>query len=105
MLENAYIEKYKKENYELYNIENTLEDVLSNKRKLLICEEIANYVVVFQFLKNKYVYDYTNKRFNYCQRDTIENLILSNSSLDILAISIIFKSVIFSFNKFLTIRV
>lgn len=58
MLENAYIEKYKKENYELYNIENTLEDVLSNKRKLLICEEIANYVVVSQFLKNKYVYDY-----------------------------------------------
>lgn len=81
MLENAYIEKYKKENYELYNIENTLEDVLSNKRKLLICEEIANYVVVSQFLKNKYVYDYTNKRFNYCQRDTIENLILSNSSI------------------------
>lgn len=81
MLENAYIEKYKKENYELYNIENTLKDVLSNKRKLLFCEEIANYVVVSQFLKNKYVYDYTNKRFNYCQRDTIENLILSNSSI------------------------
>ena len=81
MLENAYIEKYKKENYELYNIENTLEDVLSNKRKLLVCEEIANYVVVSQFLKNKYVYDHTNKRFNYCQRDTIENLILSNSSI------------------------
>lgn len=51
MLENAYIEKYKNEDYELYNIENTLEDVLSNKRKLLVCEEIANYVVVSQFLK------------------------------------------------------
>ena len=81
MLENAYIEKYKKEGYELYNIENTLEDVLSNKRKLLVCEEIANYVVLSQFLKNKYVYDYKTKSFNYCQRDTIENLILSNSSI------------------------
>lgn len=81
MLENAYIEKYKKENYELYNIENTLKDVLSNKRKLLVCEEIANSVVVSQFLKNKYVFDSTTNTFDYRQRDTIENLILSNSSI------------------------
>lgn len=81
MLENAYIKKCKDNNEEIYNIENTLYEVLAGKRKLQISEKIANEVVISNFLKYKYIFDDNKSIFVLKERDTLENIILKHSSI------------------------
>lgn len=81
MLENAYIQKSLENNEEIYNIENTLYEVLSGRRKLQIDEEIADKVVISNFLRYKYVFDPIDKIFILKKRDTLENLILDESTI------------------------
>lgn len=81
MLENAYINYYLVNGEEIYNIEDTLHEVLAGRKKLQLSEEIANEVVISNFLRYKYVFNPINKIFLLKQRDTLENIILDNSSI------------------------
>lgn len=81
MLENAYINYYLDNNEEIYNIEDTLYEVLAGRKKLQLSEEIANEVVISNFLRYKYLFDPIDKIFMLKKRDTLENIILDNSSI------------------------
>lgn len=81
MLENAYINYYLDNGEEIYNIENTLYEVLAGRKKLHLSEEIANKVVISNFLRYKYVFNPIDKIFTLKKRDTLENIILDNSSI------------------------
>lgn len=81
MLENAYIQKSLNNSEEIYNIENTLYGVLSGRKKLQIDEEIADKVVISNFLRYKYIFDPIDKIFVLRKRDTLENLILDKSTI------------------------
>lgn len=81
MLENAYIEKFKSEKYNLYNVEETLLKVINKDKHLQIAKDIANDVVISNFLKYKYVFNHETKAFILKPRDTIENFLLKYSSI------------------------
>lgn len=81
MLESSYIKKFQEENIELYNIENTLEEIMKGNRELSIHTNIAINVLCSYYIKYKYVFNSSENIFELKERDSILNIIKNNSTI------------------------
>ena len=81
MLESSYIKKFQEENIALYNIENTLEEIIKGNRELSIHTNIAINVLCSYYIKYKYVFNSSKNIFELKERDSILNIIKNNSTI------------------------
>ena len=81
MLESSYIKKFQEENIALYNIENTLEEIMKGNRELSIHTNIAINVLCSYYIKYKYVFNSSKNIFELKERDSILNIIKNNSTI------------------------
>ena len=84
MLESSYIKKFQEENIALYNIENTLEEIIKGNRELSIHTNIAINVLCSYYIKYKYVFNSSKNIFELKERDSILNIIKNNSTISLL---------------------
>lgn len=57
MLESAYIKKFQEDGITLYNIENTLEEIINGNRNMHINTDISISVLCSYYIKYKYVFN------------------------------------------------
>lgn len=81
MLENSYIKKYQNEGYSLYNIEDTLQDLLNGKRDFNIANQFSIGNLCRIYATYEYVFDVQNNAFKLVERNSLFNLITHNCSL------------------------
>lgn len=81
MLESAYIKKFQLEGITLYNIENTLEEIINGNRKLQINTDISMSVLSSYYIKYKYIFNLSKNVFELKERDSIFNIIKNNSTI------------------------
>lgn len=81
MLEDSYIKKYKQNGYNLYNLEDTLHNLLLGDRKLPIANEFSIHNLCSYYIKYKYVFNQHDNRFDLEDRHTLMNVIKNNCSL------------------------
>lgn len=81
MLESAYIKKFQKDGIPLYNIENTLEEIINGNRNMHINTDISISVLCSYYIKYKYVFNQSKNIFEIKERDSIFNIIKNNSTI------------------------
>lgn len=81
MLEDAYIRRYKEYGYNLYNIENTLDKLLSNKKEFYFANDFSTASLYSYYIKYEYIFNSINNIFELVERKTLFNLINNNCSL------------------------
>lgn len=81
MLESAYIKKFQEEGIILYNIENTLEEIINGNRNMYINTDISISVLCSYYIKYKYVFNSDKNIFELKERDSIFNIIKNNSTI------------------------
>lgn len=81
MLEDAYIKKYKENGYILYNIEDTLNNLLLGKRDFDIQDDFSIKILCSYYIKYKYIFNTKDNLFHLEKRNLLFNLIHENCSL------------------------
>ena len=81
MLESAYIKKFQEDGIPLYNIENTLEEIINGNRNMHINTDISISVLCSYYIKYKYVFSSNKNIFELKERDSIFNIIKNNSTI------------------------
>ena len=81
MLESAYIKKFQEDGIPLYNIENTLEEIINGNRNMHINTDISISVLCSYYIKYKYVFNSNKNIFELKERDSIFNIIRNNSTI------------------------
>lgn len=76
MLEDSWVKHYKYNDYDLYNIEDTLREALMRKKVLQVAPDIATNVLLMQL--SKYKMSYHENSFVFEEYITIKNFLKTN---------------------------
>lgn len=81
LLEDAWIKLYKERNIELYNIENSLEEILSGNKLLQIAPRIATNILIGQLQKYCFHFNHQTKEFELEEVNTIKSYLQNSKGI------------------------
>lgn len=81
LLEDAWIKLYKEKNIELYNIENSLEEILSGNKLLQIAPRMATNILIGQIQKYCFCFNYKTQVFELKEINTIKSYLQNSKGL------------------------
>lgn len=81
LLENAWIELYKERNIELYNIENSLEEILSGNKLLQVAPQMATNILIGQIQKYRFCFNHQIQKFVLEEVNTIKTYLQNSKGL------------------------
>lgn len=81
LLEDAWIKLYKERNIELYNIENSLEEIFSGNKLLQIAPRMATNILIGQIQKYCFHFNHQTKEFELEGVDTIKSYLQNSKGI------------------------
>ena len=81
LLEDAWIKLYKERNIELYNIENSLEEILSGNKLLQIAPRMATNILIGQIQKYYFCFNHKTQAFKLEEVNTIKSYLQNSKGL------------------------
>lgn len=81
LLEDAWIKLYKERNIELYNIENSLEEILSGNKLLHVAPRMTTNILIGQIQKYCFCFNHQTQAFELKEVNTIKSYLQNNKGL------------------------
>lgn len=81
LLEDAWIKFYKERDFGLYNIENSLEEILSGNKLLQIAPRMATNILIGQIQKYRFCFNHQTQAFELEEVNTIKSYLHNKKGL------------------------